>query len=206
MNKPLLKNVLIVVLLTITAFSVFKYTLSLKEKYDLFIALNQAREELTVLEQEKQNLLVDLEKQKGLQEMLSEENSEFKDNLKATRRRLTKLFREIREKQNAMDELNYRFSILQAEKVALTEEKEQLNLKLSQANSENEGLKVRLGSLAELKKAIRELKIKMREAIRESKKPQDIIVEGNRGFIIKDGKSTFPFKIRIEVNPASTTE
>jgi len=205
MNKPLFKNILIVLLVTITTFSVYKYILSLKEKYDLFIALNQTKEELVVLEQEKQNLLVDLEKGKELQAQLTEDNSELKDNIKATRRRLTRLFKDIREKQASYDDLNDRFSILQAENVALTEEKGQLNLKLSQANSENESLKTKLSSIEELKKAIRELKIRMRKVRTEPKKPQEII-EGNRGYLLKDGKSTYPVKIRIEVRPASPTE
>jgi len=207
MNKPLLKNILIVLLLTITIFSVFKYILSLKARYDLITALNQARDELVVLKQEKQKLLGQLEKGKELQEQFTEANSELKDNIKAARRRLTKLFTEIRAKEKAYDDLNYRFSILKAENVALTEEKEQLNLKLSETNSENESLKVKLSSIEELKKAIRELKIKMRQVrITPKKAREQEIIEGNRGFLVKDGKSTYPVKIRIEVRPASPTE
>lgn len=210
MNKPLVKNILFVLLSTITVFSVFKYAASLKEKYDLLITLNQTKEELGILQQEKQNLLADLEKQKELQEETAEENSELKDNIKATRRRLTKLFMEKRAKEKAFEELNFRFSILQAENMALTEEKEQLGFKLSQASSESENLKTKLSSIEELKKAIRELKIKMREARSAPKKvpePEVLeIIEGNHGYLLRDGKSTFPVKIRIEVNPAPATE
>jgi chromosome segregation ATPase len=208
MTKPVLKNIIMVLLIILTAFSVVRYSLSLKEKYDLIIVLNQVKDELDVLEQEKQNLLVDLEKEKGRQAELSEKNAELKDNIKATRRRLTKIFMEKREKEKTYEELSYRFSILQAEKVALLEEKDQLNAGLSQANSENEKLKVKLSSIQELKKAIRELKYKIRPLIVKPKKPKEIdeMIEGNRGYVIRDGKSTYPGKIRIEVRPASTAE
>ena len=64
MNKGLLRNILIVLLSTITAFSVFKYLVSLKEKHDLLNSMKQVQQEVAVLSQEKQNLLQDLEKEK----------------------------------------------------------------------------------------------------------------------------------------------
>lgn len=48
---------------------------------------------------------------------------------------------------------------------------------------------MKLSSVDELKKAIRELK-------RRAK------IEGNRGFLIKDGQLTTPAKVKIEVIPA----
>ena len=201
---------LIVLLATITAFSVFKYSMSLKEKYDLFNALNQANEQLTVLEQEKQNLLAQLEKEKDLREQLIGEAAELKGNIKATRRRLARLFTEKGLRDKAYEELSYRFSILQAENLALLGEKEQLSFKLSEAQSENEALNAKLGSIKELKQAIREIKIKMRHARIKPKRPeeqeQEEVIQGNRGFLTKDGKSTFPVKIRIEVKPATIKE
>jgi hypothetical protein len=51
-----------------------------------------------------------------------------------------------------------------------------------------------LGSVVELKKAIKELKTKTRKVL-------GLETEGNRGFLIKDGRPTSD-KIRIEVVPA----
>jgi chromosome segregation ATPase len=212
MNKPLFKNLLIVLMATITAFSVFRYGASLKEKYDLYQVLDQVKEELVVIEEEKQNLLQDLEKGKELQQQLTQENLGLKDNIKATRRRLTRLFMEQREKEQVYQDLSYRFSISQAENVALGEEKDQLNLKLSQASLENEVLKTKLSSVAELKKAIRELKRRKRpQPVQrfEPLKPKVVTektLEGNRGFLTKNGASTYPYKIRIEVKPAFSVQ
>jgi len=62
-------------------------------------------------------------------------------------------------------------------------------------------LKARLGSVAELKKAIRELRRQVRQVKREVIKRSEPAKgkEGNRGFIIKDGKPTTLPRIRIEV-------
>ncbi len=204
MNKSSFKNVLIGVLVIITAFSAFKYGTSLKEKYDTFILMNQLKEQLDILEQEKQNLLVDLEKGKQLEAQLTEDNALLKEHIKATRRRLTKLFMEKREKEKAHEELSYRFALLQAENTALQEEKGQLSLKVSQVESENQALKTKLSSIQELKKAIRELKKRMRpeRLIASSPRKTDEVIDGNQGYLTKDGKSTHQGRIRVEVRPA----
>jgi hypothetical protein len=51
-----------------------------------------------------------------------------------------------------------------------------------------------------LKKAIRDLKKQMRKVTHKATKTKTII-EGNRGFLIKDGKPTSIAKIKIEVIP-----
>ncbi|MFH0826727.1 MAG: hypothetical protein V1923_02390 [Candidatus Omnitrophota bacterium] len=208
MKKSSLKNALLGLLVIITAFSAFKYGTSLKEKYDTFIVMNQLKEQLDILEQEKQNLLADLEKGKQQEALLTEENEVLKENIKATRRRLTKLFVEKREKEKAHEELSYRYALLEAEKASLMEEKDQLSLRASQAESENQAFKVKLSSIQELKKAIRELKRKVRLeriiAIKPRKMDGDI--DGNRGYLMKEGKSTYHGKIRVEVRPAPSAE
>ncbi|KPK97450.1 MAG: hypothetical protein AMJ95_09015 [Omnitrophica WOR_2 bacterium SM23_72] len=208
MNKSQFKNVLIGLLVIITAFSAFMYGTSLKEKYDTFIVMNQLKEQLDILEQEKQNLLADLEKGKQLEALLTQENAALKDNIKATRRRLTKLFVEKREKEKVYEELSYRFALLQAENANLIEEKNELSERVSQSESENQALKVKLSSIQELKKAIRELKQRMRPARLIARRPKTIdnFIDGNRGYLIKDGKSTYHGKIRVEVRPAPSVE
>ncbi|MCX5702902.1 MAG: hypothetical protein NT066_00150 [Candidatus Omnitrophica bacterium] len=196
MNKGLLKNILIVLLLTIAIFSVFKYIWLLKEKYDLLVILNQVKAQVATLEEEKQNLLQSLEKEKESRQKLSQENLGLKENLKAGKRKLTKLFRE----QEALEELNYKFSLLKAENVALTEKTKKLS-------EENENLKAKVSSISGLKDAIRELKKQARKVVSIviRHKPERII-EGNRGFLIKDGKYTSPAKVKIEVIPVASKE
>ena len=196
MNKALLKNILIVLLLTIAVFSVFKYTSSLKEKNDLLNTLNQIKEQIATLEKEKQNLSQALEKEKELQRKLSQENSGLKDGLKISKIRLMKLFRDASKMEKEFQQLNSQISILKAENKALIEKENQAKLKLSEYET-------KFNSIAELKKAIRELKRQMHKvSIEINQKTQDEkIVEGNHGFLIKDGKPTYPTRVRIEVIP-----
>jgi chromosome segregation ATPase len=195
------KFILNAFLVGITIFSVFRYSVSLKEKYDLLNSLNQTKEEVATLQTEKQNLLGELEQGKELQQQLTQKNTRLKDNLRAASDRLTKLFTDFEETRNTVEQLNSQGTLLKAENTALREEKNNLEL-------EKENLKARLGSIAELKKAIRELKIKMRQVkveIKEKPKTEEII-EGNYGFLIKDGKPTYPTRVRIKVVPLPQQE
>lgn len=191
------KFILIAFLIGITIFSVLRYSLSLKEKYDLSKSLQEAKEQVVVLQIERQNLLQELEKEKQLQEQLLM----LKDNLEASRNRLTRLFGDFERAQKTIEQLDSQISLLRLENRALREEIDNLEF-------QRDDLKVRLSSLIELKKAIRELKIKMRRVKTEiEKKRPETVVEGNRGYLIKDGKSTYPlYKVRIEVMPLSIEE
>jgi len=214
-NKAVLRNILILLLLAITVFSVFKYVSVLNEKDELSNTLNQVKKQITALEKEKQNLLETLKKEKEIQQKLAERNSELKENLKAGKIRLTKLFRDVREKQRSIEQLNSKPPILKTENTALDDKNkaladkvDKLKAKLRQVSQENESLKAKLSSIAELKKALRELKIQVRKVSKVSTeikpKTQEYkkIVEGNRGFLLKDGKLTYPARVRIEVIPA----
>ena len=213
MNKALLTNVLIIFLITIAAFSVIKYVSTLKEKYDLLADLNQTKERVGALTNEKQNLLQSLEKEKEHGQKLTQENEVLKENLRAGKERMTKLFNDLAEAHKSFEDLNSQFSIAKAENQALLEQEDKLKAKLSQASEEQEALKSKFNSLIELKKAIRELKVRMRQS-RFEKKPQgklenlleEKIVEGNHGYLLKDGKFTVPAKVRIEVVPAPSKE
>lgn len=196
MNKSMFKNVLIVLLLTITIYSVFQYISGLKENYDLLIALNQVKERASMLEQEKQNLLLDLEKAQELKEKISQDNATLKDYLKASKDRLSKIFADYAQVQKRAEDLNAQFSLLKAEHKALTEDKEKLT-------RENEILKAKISSAKELKLAMRELRKQVQKVHKEIKQSidADSSLEGNQGYIIKDGKSTFLNKVKIEVIP-----
>jgi hypothetical protein len=88
--------------------------------------------------------------------------------------------------------------------MSLKDEGENLKTQLSQASQEKDILQAKLNSLEELKKVIRELKIKIRQAKIELLRKNNVPLtkEGNRGFVIKNGKSTYPTRVKIEVNPA----
>ena len=201
MDKSLFKNILIVLLFTIAIFCIIKYVGALKEKYDLLVILNETKAKAEALEKEKQNLTIDLEAEKKLGEKLGAQNTELKENLKASKTRLTKLFSDAAETQNELEDLNTKYSLLKAENTALTQKEKKVF-------RENETLKVRLSSVLELKKAIRELKKQARRVVgaiiaQKPKHPDENIVEGNRGFLMKDGKYASSAKVKIEVIPVS---
>lgn len=74
MQKPKLIFV-VLLLLGITLFSVFKYFSTLKEKNDLSVSLEKIKAEATALDAEKQNLTRSLQQEKQLKEQLAKQNT-----------------------------------------------------------------------------------------------------------------------------------
>ena len=196
-NMALLKNIMIVLLIGIAAFSAYEYVIVLKENNGLMSQLAEKRIIINALENEKQKLLTSLEKEKSQGQKLAQEKAELIVNLKASRQRLSKLFSGFSQSQKALDTLNMKISLLRSENAALIEQKNSLA-------RNNEALETKLNSLVELKKAIQEIKkqarrvsIQMIEQVQSEK-----TFEGNQGYMVKDGKPTLPKKIKIEVTPA----
>jgi len=82
MNNDVLKNILIVVLVSMTIFTAFQYGSTLKGKNDLAYSLNQIEGQVAILEKDKEDLLVELKKKKELEEQLNAKLLEFKGYLK----------------------------------------------------------------------------------------------------------------------------
>ena len=191
------KIILTALLVGITIFSVFKYVAALKEKYDLLKNLNQVKGQVAALEQA-------IEKEKELQKAIAQENSTLKDELKTNTDKLTQLDVDLQNSQKTIEQLTSQIALSQAENTALREEKDKLTLELAQISQERDTLKARLSSIPELKKTIKEIKLQIRKTkvmMREITEKRRVI-EGNCGFLIKNGKTTFPItKIKIEVMP-----
>lgn len=195
-----LKVIVVFFLIGATIFSIFKYGVTLKEKEELEVNLNRAKEQLIAMETEKQKLVDDLS-------LRQEENIVLQDSLEQAEQKITALNADFQRVHLAIEELNSQISILKAENTALRDGEGILKTQLSQLSQENEAFKVKFSSLAELKNAIRDLKQKMRRARREitpaikgAKSAK--IIEGNRGYLVKDGKATYPAALKIEVEPA----
>ncbi|MBI4982798.1 MAG: hypothetical protein HZC15_06690 [Candidatus Omnitrophica bacterium] len=202
MEKELAKNKFVIGLVIITLLSLLSLVFTLKQKYDLAVNLNKAKIEISGLIKEKQNLLTSLEKEKELNLKLSFEKSELKGYLKAGKSRLSRLFSAYSVSQSELEQLSSKFGLLKAENVSLREEKQRLS-------KENEILQTRLSSVAELRKAIRELKLQAHKVVRkvQEKAREDTNIEGNHGFISKnDAKINSPVKVKIEVIPAQKNE
>lgn len=190
MNRDAVKNITLILLLGITVFSMVKYVSELKTRYALQDKLAQAQGQITVLTQEKQNLLQDLKKEQELKERLELKNAKLKGYLRAGGNRIRRLFQDNAASQNNLEDVNARLSILKAENRVLIDSHKRIFM-------ENEEFKLKLNSVVELKKAIKELKAKKR-------RNSDSGAGGNQGFLIKGGQPTALEKIRIEVLPAQT--
>ena len=169
MNRMLIKKIAVILFISGLIFTAYKYIFYLKDN-------------IRELENQKQNLLQELEKEKNTVEKLRVKNELFKNNLQAVNKRLNKSFLELRLLEKRSAELNSRTALLIAENSSLQEDKARLS-------EENEALKSTLTSITELKAIIRDLKRLKRQ-------------EGNRGFLIKSGESTSVSKVKIEVMPA----
>ncbi len=112
MNKDAVKNIALILLLGITAFSIVRYMSELKARYRLQDSLVQAQGEVAALTQEKQNLLRELGKEKELKEQLALKNISLKGYLRASKDRISRLFQDN-------ENTSAKFSILKAENRAL---------------------------------------------------------------------------------------
>jgi len=112
--------------------------------------------------------------------------------------------------QDAIEQLNSQVSGLIAENTTLKEKEDKLIKELTRVYNEKKGLQARLSSITELKKAIKELKKQVyrvgTEVKEKIKAKNTAIKEGNLGFLIKNGKSTYPAKVKIEVKPLSISQ
>ncbi len=198
-----IRAIIIAVLFGVTVFSVYKYIASVKENSDLSANIRQLNTDVKALEDEKNGLVKNLNQEKELNTVLNQENNGLKDNLNQTQAKLAQMETDFQSSQKAIEDLDSQISLVKAENTALRDQIQGLELDINQAKADKEQLQVRLSSLAELKKAIKELRQKARLAKKQVQKrieTKEKIILGNNGFLIKDGKPTSS-TIRIEVEP-----
>jgi chromosome segregation ATPase len=201
------RGILIAFLVGITFFSVFKYISSFKEKYDLNSNLEQVSRQVAALEDEKKGLMQDFEKEKALYQKATEESLQLKDNLNLTQEKLNQLGSELYASEKTIEELSSQFSAVRAENLALRDQIQSLDLEMAKVVQDKEKLQTRLSSIADLKKAIKDLRQQMRQTKKEIQirtKTGEIML-GNQGFVIKDGKPTYPTRVKIEVETLAIT-
>ncbi len=194
-----------VLLAAITAYSLFMYISAQKERYTILDALTQARQRQTSLEQENQGLRASLAQEKEQEAKLLRGNTLLKKALRAGKRKISTLHKRAGDAETRENDIKAQFALVKAENDILRNERDSMKTKFSQTVQENEALKAKLSSIAELKKAIREVKKQMRgvavSMFHKVEAPR--MVGGNGGYIIRDGKPTYQTKIKIEVKPAS---
>jgi len=159
-----------------------------------FIALRHfypLNENTPVLENQEQNLLQELKKEKIAFQQLNAKNARLKAYLKSAQRRLNKSFvvlGRLEKIEEDVDKLNAQYSILKAENSALLEERSKLA-------AENEVMRTKLNSAEEPKNTVKEVKKEVKAEVK---------AEGNRGVLFKARQLTSTPKITIEVIPASS--
>ncbi len=165
-----------------------------------FVVLNvdfgKAKKRLAETEQQVVAARQELVQERQEKEALQGQLTEVRKNLDATVSEL----REVKEKLATAEKDN----------TQLQQVKQELQQRIASLESEKQALEARLHSLKELKKAIRQVKIEIhnkkveqRALIRQQQKELDArrLQTGNRGFLIRDGSSTYKPKVIIEVSP-----
>jgi len=204
-NGPQTVWIALALLAGIAGFSVFKYASSVKENYDLAADVEQLSIEILGLEEEKNALSSTLEREKKIQQALAAEHALTQGVLQEFKQKLGVLETELQFSQMAVEELGEQLSAVKAENLALRDQAQTLQLEVAQARQDNQSMKQQLASVKELKKAIRGLRRSVRAARHTAvlRLEKEELLVGNAGFLVKDGKSTYPSRIKIDVSPVS---
>jgi len=140
----------------------------------------------------------------------STENQKLLDDKQALEKKVADISAKFQEAENAIEGLKSNIYLLEQENSRLKESNSSLAARLDQLILEKADLETRFNSLKELKKAIRKVKLdihgkKVERHKEKVKKQKEIdkqrLVEGNRGFLVKDGKNISGTKVNIEIVP-----
>ncbi|MFA5115259.1 MAG: hypothetical protein WC469_04260 [Candidatus Omnitrophota bacterium] len=193
------KDILIVVLSAIIVVGMVVYVGQSRQKGRLLRSLQKVKGQLAILEADNRRLMIELENERKLSRQLAQDRASLGQAVKERDEKLAALS----DVQNTIDALNAQILALRSETQSLKEETLRLKLELAQGRKSSEASRGRRDSVAELKKAIKELKKQVTVVKRQIRNnSSDVALTGNRGFIIRGGKSTYPARVRIEVNPA----
>ncbi|MFH0855651.1 MAG: hypothetical protein V1869_03990 [Candidatus Omnitrophota bacterium] len=148
-------------------------------------------ERVPILENQEQNLLQELKKEKMVSWQLNAENVTLKAYLRSAQKRINKSFTVLGRLEKAVeaaDRLKAQYSMLKAENSALLEDRNKLAGK-------NEAIKVKLDSAQEPKDAVKEVKKEAKPGVK---------AEDNRGVLFKAKQPASASRITIEVVPAAS--
>jgi predicted RNase H-like nuclease (RuvC/YqgF family) len=185
---------LIAFLIGISLFSLFKYVTIFYEKRAILSDWVQMKSQVLLLNTLKEHLNNQLqkktriinEKEKARQELLRELNMKNE---------------KIVQIEELLNKAQHEIEQLKSQNNSLAEENRLLLEKIDKINQEYNFLLSRWNSMEELRKAIAQLKRDIYLKRRQQMRAKDRSIEGNRGYIIKDGKPTLPLKVKIEVIP-----
>jgi chromosome segregation ATPase len=202
---------LIAFLIGVSGVSVYRFAIAYKEQHEMKLEIQQSKEELNSLRIDREDLFSKLSKSFEKEKLLQLQNDDLAARSKQSEDKIVAFESELADKSAAIDSLRSQLTISIAQSSALAQQAQELKSRVDYAEAEKLQLTVKLSSVEELKKALRELRLKTREAV--SHKPQatritqgittEEISEGNQGFMLRDGQLTYPAKVRIKVQPFS---
>lgn len=180
------KGYLIALLVTITLFSTVKYIQVVGEKQRLWRSVDQIGKRLSVLERQKHVLI----------QQIGDKSPVLEGNRESLIREISRINDKLIRAKDTIVQLQLGMTALKKERKALLKRAEGLR-------NEKVSLEARLKSLRELKRAAREIKKEMRLVRRQMQERIDMVATmgGNRGYLTRDGKSTFKKKVKIKVIP-----
>ena len=149
------------------------------------------------------------------------EKTWLQDELKTTQGELSDTNRKLRTSQGKLDFVNKKIYLLRDRNAALSSSnaaliiaKQGLEYKITTLQEEKRIVEARLHSLSELKKAIHQVKLEMRddrimqhkERIRQQEEMDKLkTAQGNQGFLTKNGKFLYKPKVNVDVRPANAS-
>lgn len=179
----------IFILLGAASFFGLRYANIAREKSRLTSELNGIKNEITLLEAQ-------MREGQDAYGALSQEKASLLDILQGMKNKIAQLRSKNALNQRHVFSLIREIKGLQNNKIKLTE-------RIALLETDNSQLSGKLNSIPELKKAIKELRKKMREDTRAmaAGASPDNMLDGNLGYLVKDGASTYGPRIVIEVKP-----
>jgi len=195
----------IVILIGITGYSIFQYARAMQQKMYLSSVLKDADVRLRALSDDKAQLSAELGKEHARAQEALEEEEFMSHMMRAGAGTIDQLHRQAAGSRERLAGLNETITLLKEETEQLREEGIATQEKLASATEGNELMQVKLGSVKELRKAIRDLRQEARKIaieLRRKARSAYALVGGNHGYLVKDGRPTAPARVSIEVRPA----
>lgn len=133
------------------------------------------------------------------------EKARFQYELRAANDELARTGRDLRACEGKLDFVNKKIAALRSDNATLIRAKQGLEYRIVLLKEEKRITEAKLRSLSELKKAIREIRIGMREEKIKQQRESDRweTALGNHGFFVKDGEAFYKSKVNVRVRPAN---
>jgi septal ring factor EnvC (AmiA/AmiB activator) len=217
---------IIAVLAGITLVSCWQLGVAIKQRLDAETVAQEFRDQLVEIQQQRGELVLQLNESRAKEEDLTVQIQDMRKQVDAKDRFIRELEERMRQADAALEDMTAKLRVSRAENEILSRHSADLKEQMELAVREKEILAFKLGSMPELKKAIKELKQKMRlERIFNRKNKEwkvvpanppvqpnivvrpypdpdpDIETAGNKGYIIRNGKGTYSQHVTVEVQP-----